>query len=271
MEATAGMKMAVKKKVKEQYLKIPYHILNIQALGLCEKVLLAHIYSFGRKGCWQSNATLAEIFMTKERTMSRWIQAIKKYIYIKNSKSYYRTMWAKSHPDVKASASLSYRDRKVSKIQTDTISDYAKNGEHVRQKLRSEYAKNGFRVRQNCPTTNNNTIKETIEKTIAAPSPLPAGGQAPAPLEDRKRGLHEELEDFKRGFGFGPSRTRPIPTQEQLEQRRQTQIRALMPDKRINIVSARTKPPPSADEFEHRRCEQLAALAAVEQCSLASL
>jgi len=39
------------KKPKERYLKIPYHILNIKRLGLSEKVLLAHIYSFGEKGC----------------------------------------------------------------------------------------------------------------------------------------------------------------------------------------------------------------------------
>ena len=54
------MKMERKsKKIKsrkdarvERYLKIPYHILNIETLDLREKVLLAHIYSFGQKGCW---------------------------------------------------------------------------------------------------------------------------------------------------------------------------------------------------------------------------
>jgi hypothetical protein len=42
-----------KTKLKELYLKVPYHILNIPSLGLCEKALLAHIYSFGEKGCCQ--------------------------------------------------------------------------------------------------------------------------------------------------------------------------------------------------------------------------
>jgi len=46
-------KTAGKKKPKELYLKIPYHILNITDVNLCEKVILAHIYSFGEKGCWQ--------------------------------------------------------------------------------------------------------------------------------------------------------------------------------------------------------------------------
>lgn len=63
---------AEKTKPKEQYLKIPYHILNIRALGLAEKVLLAHIYGFGKNGCWQSNETLADVFMTNPRTVRRW-------------------------------------------------------------------------------------------------------------------------------------------------------------------------------------------------------
>ena len=62
--------MAGGKKTTERYLKIPYHILNIAELGLSEKVLLAHIYSFGDKGCWQSNATLADIFSRKSLQFS---------------------------------------------------------------------------------------------------------------------------------------------------------------------------------------------------------
>jgi hypothetical protein len=42
-----------KREPKELYLNVPYQILNIPDLSLCEKVLLAHIYSFGEKGCWQ--------------------------------------------------------------------------------------------------------------------------------------------------------------------------------------------------------------------------
>ena len=59
------------KRPTELYLKVPYHILNIPGLGLCEKVLLAHIYSFGEKGCWQSNTTLGQMFFVDGRTISR--------------------------------------------------------------------------------------------------------------------------------------------------------------------------------------------------------
>ncbi len=99
----------------EQYLKIPYHILNIETLDLRDKVLLAHIYSFGQKGCWQSNATLAKIFMTSPRTIKRWLAKIilACLVRIESPKGYYRTIWAKSHPDVREAVALYYRGKKI--------------------------------------------------------------------------------------------------------------------------------------------------------------
>jgi len=110
--------MSDKKTQKEHYLKIPNHILNLRQIGLCEKVLLAHIYSFGEKGCWQSNATLAEIFFVSSRTVTRWLRNIIRanIVQIKSSKGYFRTIWARSHPDVQKAAQLYYRGKKVPKI-----------------------------------------------------------------------------------------------------------------------------------------------------------
>lgn len=90
----------------EEYLKVPYDILEIAEVGLSKKILLAHIYSFGAKGCCQSNATLAELFMTSACTISRWLVKLAKFIYVKNSKTCRRTLWAKSHPDVSAQANI---------------------------------------------------------------------------------------------------------------------------------------------------------------------
>ena len=63
------------KPQKERYLKIPYHILNLPGLGLSEKVLLAHIHSYGAKRCWESNATLA--FQRRHVQMLAALQAMK--------------------------------------------------------------------------------------------------------------------------------------------------------------------------------------------------
>jgi len=140
--------MSETKNQKQFYLKIPYEILNLTGIGLCEKVLLAHIYSFGAKGCWQSNKTLAEIFMTSERSIRRWLVAIKAFLLVKNPKGYYRTVWARSHPEVTSPGHAEW---------DNTDKPYplplAKNGRHVGQKRSSESAKNGFRYGQICPST----------------------------------------------------------------------------------------------------------------------
>ena len=98
----------------QPYLKIPAHILNLPNLALSEKVLLAHIYSFGARGCWQSNATLARVFHTSDRTISRWLAALlrAKLLLAKNPKGYYRTLWVLSHPDVKVIADWYKSNRK---------------------------------------------------------------------------------------------------------------------------------------------------------------
>jgi hypothetical protein len=189
--------MKKNKKPREQYLKVPAHILNQTGIGLCQKVLLAHIYSFGQKGCWQSNQTLAEIFMTDTRTVRRWINDIRNLIYVKNPKGYYRTFWAKSHPEVK-----SYMD---------------KTGQLPGQKAPPDPDKNGHRVGRKCPTTNNTTITENNKRTIASPSPLPPKG-ASATLQYRRQKGIEMIEKFKARFGR-PQAPASI-SQEEFEKRR---------------------------------------------------
>ena len=83
-------------KPQEHYLKMPNHILNIEGLGKGEKMLLAHIYSFGRKGCWQSNETIGKMFFRSERTISVWVANLKKgrHILWLHPKGFYRTLWA---------------------------------------------------------------------------------------------------------------------------------------------------------------------------------
>ncbi len=128
------------KKHKEPYLKIPAHILNLCGIGLCEKVLLAHIYSFGAKGCWQSNQTLAEVFRVSQGTISRWLSKLKPFIYLKYPKGYCRTIWAKSHPQVE---------------------QLRKNDKVVNQNCSSDLRKSAIRLPQKCATTNNNTSKRS--------------------------------------------------------------------------------------------------------------
>ena len=211
---------------------MPNHILNIEGLGTGEKMLLAHIHSFGRKGCWQSNETLGKMFFRSPRTISMWVANLKKgrYILWLHPKGYYRTLWAKSHPDVRASNKLLYRDVEI--LKTEVIFGQAKPIP-LRKKLPSECAKSCevtaqkpvVPLRKKLLHTNNTTTKEINEDNTATPTPLPAGRQAPALLVDRKNEYVSKIEQLKRNFGKGPPRKL---TSAEREQRRQAQLRALL-------------------------------------------
>ncbi len=221
------------KKQQERYLKIPYHILNIDNMDLREKVLLAHIYSFGEKGCWQSNATLAEMFFVKDRTISRWVRVLKKagLILWVHPKGRYRTLWAKSHPGVRTAQELFYMKEKISK-------EAVVKG-HAAEILQRHHFPEGmdktgvptatnqcFQVRQNCPHINNTIKKDITGKTTAPPPPMPAGGQAPAVLADRKQAAQANIERFGKTFGSAKS-WQPL-SEEEFHNRIQRQKKALL-------------------------------------------
>jgi len=186
---------------------------GVSDIDLPEKVLLAHFYSFGAKGCWQSNATLADMFMVSKDTISRWISRIKKYISVKCPKGYYRTIWVKSHPDA-AAAHIEFKE-----ADKNTPLHFGKNAELTTANLRFDYRKSAFPLRQKCRTTNNNTIKENYIITTAATAPLPAGGQAPSLLEQRKADLQAAKDELYRRFGR-PKHSLPKRTPEELERMR---------------------------------------------------
>ena len=221
--AVGKNKSTGEKQPAELYLKIPYHILNLPNLGLCEKVLLAHIYSFGVKGCWQSNATLARIFMTSPRTIKRWLAKIVRagLVQVKSPKGYYRTVWARSHPDVRAAAELYYRGKKLGPQQgQDCPTRQDKSGT----------VSGPDRVLppgRKWPTTNNTTNKDTMSETTAPPSPLPARGHAPAVLAERKSEAVQSIEKFKKQFGIG-KRRHQLLSEKEFQSRRQSQIKALL-------------------------------------------
>lgn len=216
---------------KENYLNMPNHIRNISRLGFGEKELLAHIYSFGRKGCWQNNETLGKMFFRKTRTMTNWIANLKKggHILWVNGKGYYRTLYAKTHPDVKAAMTLLYRGREIQK--SNVISGQAESAP-LRKNLPGNSANNCevtaqkpvIPLRNKLLPTNNTTNKETIKEKNATPPPLPAGGQAQALLENRKAEQGKKINRFKNTFGKLPKS--PCKTPEQMQRELKKQIKA---------------------------------------------
>jgi len=151
-------------------------------------MLPAHFCSFGEKGCWQSNRTLGENFMTTGRTISRMIGNLKKYIWVKKPKGYYRTIWVKFHPD------LSFLNSR---------NEHRQNCPTELDKTRiSSRTKPAVRPGQNCPTTYTHTNKENYKET-AVDLPMPASGQASQLLIERKAKMMADIGAFKRQFGNG--------------------------------------------------------------------
>ena len=217
-----------KKKTKEPYCIAPMHIVADSELNSNCKLLLIYIYSFGAKGCWQSNETLAKIFCTTPKSISRWVSQIKKYLYIKCPKGYYRTFWAKSHPDVQENFKLLYRGKEIDKPTQNAL---PKNVHQRTQQPAGQYDKSAIRPGQKYPTTNKTTNTETIEKTIDPAVPMPAGGQAPPALEYRTQARVESLNQFMDNFGSTrKKRAEPLP-EEEFQERVRNQRKALLASK----------------------------------------
>ena len=179
--------------------------------------------AWSAKGLYKANDTIAKEYMTTERTVSRWIAKIVKggFVYVKNPKGYYRTLWVKSHPEVKAANKLWYRSEEISKnrLRQNCLTNSDKNSEASRTNHVS-------RLSQKCPPTYKETNKETNRETKATSSPLPAGGQASPLLQDRESGQQATIKQYKRNFGEADP-TEKL-TDAEFEQRRRQQVKALM-------------------------------------------
>jgi len=203
-----------KQREKDHGLWIPNKILNIPRNDIKElgKMVFAHIYSFGKKGCWQSNNTIAKMFQVSDRAITKVISDMKEadLVHIKNPKGYFRTIWAKNHPDVIKAVKVwhtSGKDRKK------LLSKLAENGKMTTQNIEAGLGKEH-------PTTNKGTKKETKAVTL----PLPAGGQASQLLKDRQSEYIVDIGKFASGFGKPPKTTMSTA---KFEQQRQINLKRL--------------------------------------------
>ena len=134
----------------------------------------------------------------------------------KSTREGYCTIYAKSHPDVRESVKLFYRDREVSKSAFDNRCD---NEQDHAQICVNDCGKSTIRLNHKCATTNNTTIKDTTVKTIAPPAPCLPGGQAPTSLQHKKLMAESSISRFCRNFG--KARTSLKLSEEEDERRRQ--------------------------------------------------
>jgi len=101
----------------DRFLKVPYIILVRPDITANEKLLLAHIWSYGTKGCWESNETIGRMFGVTPRQVTTWIGHLKKAdsLLWLHGRSYHRILWAREHPDVFRALALPCRGRMIPK------------------------------------------------------------------------------------------------------------------------------------------------------------
>ena len=200
------------KKSRNLGLWIPQGIVNMRMLTGDEKLLYAYVYSFGERGCWQTDEQIAKALGRSDRTIRRYLANCKKagLFKVSGARSKYRRMWAEANPKFKLAQRLW--------------------AEEHGQNCPSRRTNPSFLHGQNCPDTKTITNKTTIKERGGSPSPAE---QAHAPLKDKQQQLEayrtkEEaiasIRQLNRSFGRGVRRQTPA----ECEKRRQEQKRALL-------------------------------------------
>ncbi len=209
------------KKPRKLGLWIPHKILKMPFLSSDEKQYYAYVYSFGGRGCWQTDMQIGKALGCSIRTIQRYQTSCKKAGLFKviGERSKYRRIWAKNHPEYKATQK--------------------KRVQELRQTCQSRQTNLSELPRQTCPTTNKFTNKKTIKERGG--SPLPPEGPARAPLRDKQEQLEEHrkkedaaisIEQMKKNFGFGCRWPEPLSGAE-IHRLIQQQKEALYGDKKI--------------------------------------
>ncbi|MFC1781111.1 hypothetical protein ACFLZ8_02470 [Planctomycetota bacterium] len=205
-----------KKKYRELGTWLPQRIRELSFLSGDDKIYYAHIYSFGERGCWQTDEQIGKALGCSERSIQRYQSHCNKAGLLKviGKKSKYRRIWAKDHPKY-----ITMRKKKA--IQ-------------LRQERQSSTTKLSELLRQNCPTTNKYTNKRTNKKSGGSPLPVE---QAHALQKNKQQQLEayrtkEEtitsIEQLKNSFGYSARRRTTGLSSAEWEQRRQKQQKELL-------------------------------------------
>lgn len=204
----------------EKQKKLPYSraydfLLKDKKMMPAEKLVLFEICRYWPNPCWFSNKTIAENLGFSERYVEMIIRRLEKKGYIK--RGFAHTDKGKNHHTVRVIVPVCF-SKKCSKI----INWASAAPERLFGQQPNNHSGNNRTTVRKMPEQSFDLIdskKKMKYKSKATPAPLPAVGQAPALPENKKR--------VSKSFGRFKRKT-PVPTQREMEQKRQSQIKALL-------------------------------------------
>jgi hypothetical protein len=192
-----------KNKVGERFLAVVYSVLARSDINDSEKLLLAHIWSYGAKGCWETNETMATMFNVTPRQVTTRVGRLKNAgcLLWLHGKNYHRTLWARQHPNVVKASVLPYRGQMI--LKESLYSGHngtAPPGRNLPGNIEADFhVTRKDRCKppgRNLPETKNTTRREITRST----GPPSAQTRAPALLEAQRQRAKEELDKKMRGL-----------------------------------------------------------------------
>lgn len=199
------------------FVYVPGEFYKLDGLTTLAVNLLALTAAFGQKGLILSDTKLAELFNCCRRTIINSVQLLRQRGYVKDAGR------DKQHRCLVASgAIIALLDR--AKITTDG----AKTSPQAGQKLLKTGAK-AAPIKE--------LSKQEREKKESTALPLPAGGQASALLNDRKKERKKAIEQSMGSIGKPVNKMVGKLTPAQFEESRREKLAALRSSKRRAEIS----------------------------------
>lgn len=209
---------------KMPFIRVYDFLLEKKDLTPAEKMVLSVVCRYWPNPYWDTNLTIANNIGFSERYIEKIVKQLAKKKYIR--RGYAHTDKGGKPHTVRVIAPLCFSGKCKRAIKW--VSPEQPFGQQTEQKDGQTPNNRSFLPEQQDDLLDN---KEKLN-IKATPAPLPDRGQASALLDDRKTQAVSDVQRFIKGFGSGGRKT-PIPTPQEIEQRKRTQIKALQAGENI--------------------------------------
>lgn len=184
-----------------------------------EKLVIIVVCRYWPKPSWQSNERIAEACGFSKRYIEKLIKCLADKSYISRGYAHIR----KNGRLLTCRVIVPLRFPKQTDYQVQWVETVPQDGEEaVPRDDHQPYCSSQTTLPQD-----DQLEKNRYRNRNAAPAPLPAGGQAPALLQNRSNETIEFVEQIKRKLGIGKKAHKAL-TKKEFQDRKQKQLKALL-------------------------------------------